>query len=71
MFLTKASDMNDDDAIIEALDNILGLTSESDWPLIHNTVRQYVAEGKLSKDGESRYKEMVDKKLDDNQGETK
>ena len=54
--------MNDTDTL-KALEQVLDLTDESDWHLVHNTVRKYVSEGKLSADGEKAYKEMVDKKL--------
>ena len=46
-----------------ALKFILNLTDESDWHLIHNTARKYVAEGKLSKEGERKYKDMVNEML--------
>lgn len=55
---------NDTDTL-KALEQVLDLTDESDWHLIHDTVREYVAEGKLSVDGEQAYKEMVDKKINE------
>jgi hypothetical protein len=56
--------MNDNDKEqLAALEHILDMTDESDWHLMHATVRNYVAEGKLSKDGEQSYKALVDKKL--------
>lgn len=56
--------MNDSEkAQLEALEQVLDLTDESDWNMVHATVRDYVAEGKLSKDGEQAYKVMVEKKL--------
>ena len=48
---------------LAALEQILDLTSESDWHLIHMTVRSHVAQGKLSLEGERAYKVLVDKKL--------
>lgn len=39
------------------------MTDESDWPLIHSTVRRDVAAGKLSAADEQAYAAMVDKKL--------
>lgn len=48
---------------LAALEYLLDLTDESDWPLIHNTVRNDVAAGKLSAADERAYAAMVDKKL--------
>ena len=52
-----------DQAQLDAIESVLDLTGEDDWPLLHNTVRKYVAEGRLSKEAEAIYKNMVDKKL--------
>lgn len=48
---------------LTALEQLLDLTDESDWHLIHNTVRRDVAAGKISAADERAYAEMVDKKL--------
>lgn len=48
---------------LTALGRLLDLTDESDWHLIHNTVRRDVAMGKLSAADERAYAEMVDKRL--------
>lgn len=48
---------------LAALERLLDLTDESDWPLIHSTVRSDVAAGKLSAADERAYAAMVDKKL--------
>ena len=52
-----------DQAQLDAIESVLDLTGEDDWPLLHNTVRKYVAEGRLSKEAEAIYKNIVDKKL--------
>lgn len=48
---------------IAALEYLLDLTDEIDWPLIHSAVRNDVAAGKLSAADERAYAAMVDKKL--------
>ena len=56
--------MNEKDkAQLDAIESVLDLTGEDDWHLIHNTVREYVAEGLLSREAERIYKNMLDKKL--------
>ena len=55
----------DDKAQLAAIEQVLDLTHESDWHMMHATVRKYVAEGKLSPEGEQAYKALVDRKLDE------
>ncbi len=53
----------DDIAVLTAFEYILKMTDESDWNMIHNTVRDRVKEGRMSKELEKEYKIMVDNKL--------
>lgn len=46
-----------------ALEQLLDLTDESDWPLVHMTVRGDVQAGKYGRAFEEAYKDLVDKKL--------
>ena len=46
---------------IKALKQVLDLTDEDDWHLVHLTVRKYVAGGRISAETEQAYKAMVDK----------
>lgn len=55
--------MTQNNTTIEALEYILNLTNQSDWYLLHNTVRTCVREGKITKDEEQIYKDIVDKKI--------
>ena len=57
-----------DEEALMALGHILSMVDKSDFHLIHNTVRGYVAEGKLSKEGERAYAAMVDNLLDKEEG---
>jgi len=66
---SEGEEMASDEEVLEALKTILDLTDESDWHLIHDTVRKYVAEGKFTKEGEAQYKAMVDKMADQREGE--
>jgi len=65
----KKEAMNKDDENLIALKLVLSRTDERDWYLIHNTVRKYVAEGKLSEEGEKKYKDMVDEMIQQNKKE--
>jgi hypothetical protein len=49
---------------LEALSNILDLTNEDDWHLVHATVRKDVAAGILSAASEQEYQAMVAEKLE-------
>ncbi len=48
---------------LSALEQVLDLTDEADWPLIHATVRKDLAAGKYGREFEAAYVAMVDKKL--------
>lgn len=48
---------------LAVLDQLLELTDESDWPLVHMTVRDDVRAGKYGQDFERAYKALVDKKM--------
>jgi hypothetical protein len=52
-----------DKARLIALEYILDNIESSDFNLIHNTVRNDVASGKMNKQTEGAYKKLVDKKL--------
>ena len=48
---------------LSALKYILIMTDEDDWPLIHDTVRNEVRNGEISKEEEQQYRQMVDDML--------
>jgi hypothetical protein len=53
----------DDETKLAALTQLLDMTNECDWPLLHGTVRAQVQAGTLAKEVEQSYREMVDRKL--------
>ena len=58
--------MNDEEKCkLEALGCLIDMTDSSDWHLFHNSVIEDVAKGILSKAFEKAYREMVDKKADE------
>lgn len=46
-----------------ALDQLLDLTNEDDWPMIHDSVRDDVANLKYGSAFEAAYKDLVNSKL--------
>lgn len=46
-----------------ALDQLLDLTNENDWPMIHDAVRDDVANLKYGSAFEAAYKDLVNSKL--------
>ena len=56
--------MNENEVMALAeMEQFLELTDESDWPLVHMTVRGDVQYGKYGREFEQAYKELVDNKL--------
>lgn len=53
----------EESAALLALGQLLDLTDESDWPLIHSTVREDVARGKYPSEFEKSYQRIVEQKL--------
>ena len=62
---TAMNNLTDDERMqLSALEQLLDMTGETDWHLFHNTVREKVAAGVLSREFEQWYATMVDRKVD-------
>lgn len=46
-----------------AFEHLIDMVGKEDYHLIHNTVRNLVADGDVSEEFEKKYSEMIDRKL--------
>lgn len=58
-----------DEQSLAAMRQLLEMTDMSDWHLLHNTMRERVRQGELSRDFEAKYKAMVDQMADERENE--